>query len=451
MSPDEEIVRHLGQHPTHSQHYFQPKTTDNFQKRRPFLQQKPKEELSHNAPISQTSDTQLFNVGYSVSFANNAKNLRKQQKPRITESSDIITGTRKGQEFVQKPPPGFATHEFASNSLLDASGNSFQHIPQSIVQTNLLPLQQKYYDTSENPYESQQREISDVKQQNHIWHNLSPNLEIFKSTDLSENKPLNSAEFKPSHQFDHANALGKSEGFDYSNAINSAGGTNNSPPPQSSAQQFRQKVNPAGPVLFDNAEDTQIPKQPNLRLPSNVFLPPITYNHNLQTSASSFVPHAKGQSQQVPKLPIDTRLLRNPVLTTKERPVVNNPHSIPIHFDTTLVQEAMNKELLAQQHRASVFHVPPKEPLYEQASVLRENVKPEQFFQEQQEQLKIHRKPQQNEKNDNFKRHKEEYVLRHPRQNRYHVARPDRNIQIHLRPPPMSAAYQRRVYKRPTV
>lgn len=430
LSPEKEIRQVTHHNPTFNQQYSLPKATEYFQKRKPFLQQKPKEELIQSNP--QSSDNQLFNVGYTVNFAN-AKNQQQFQRPRVSDNSDIITGTRKGQEFVQKPQQSFTTHELSSNSLLE------KQIPQNIVQTNLLPLQPKYYDTSENPYQNQQQEINEG-QQNHLWHNLSPGIEIFKSTDLSEDKPVDLNDFKPSHQFDHAKALGNSEGFGYSNAINSAGGVSNQPPPQiQNVERFRQNPNSAGPVLFDNVDDVRIRKQPNLRIPTNVFLPPITHNHNLQTSASNLITH--GKTQQAPKLPIDTRLLRNPVLTTKERPLENDPHSIPIHFDTSLVQEAMNKELLAQKHRVSLLHVPGKEPFYTQ-----ENVKPELFYQEPQEQLKVQRKPQPSEK-----RHKEDYVLRHPRQNRHYITRPDRNIQIHLRPPPMSTSHQRRVYRRTPV
>lgn len=435
--PSEKAVRQVVHH-TPSYPRFLPKTpTDGFQhQRKPFLQQKPKEELLPS------SDTQSFNVGYSVRFANN-KNPHQQQKfsrpPQVTENTDIITGTRKGHEYVQKP--AFPTQELSSNSLLDTS----RHIPQNIIHSNLLPLQPKYYDTSENTYEPQ----TDVNEHSNPWHNLSPSVEIFKSADLSENQsPLGVEDFKPSHQFDHAKALGKSEGFDYSNAINTGADKHYTPQGENHIQQPRQKINAAGPVLFENTGSVSNrfnKQQPHfLRIPSAAYL---QHSDSLREQTSLI------GANNAPKFPIDTRLLRNPVLTTtKERTLENDPQTIPIHLDTSLIREAMNKEILAlsQKNHANQFHVPANN---EQVTPTYESTKQEVLFAEQHQDqpLKIYRNPPQVEKPESFKRHKEEYVLRHPRQNRFTVKRPDRNIQFHLRPPPVATSYQRRVFRRTSV
>lgn len=126
-------------------YYIPPKTIENYQK--PIQYQ-------NNAIVTaKQPDSQLFNVGYSVSFADAKKNLLKKSVFNIAQKDgDIITGTRKGQEIVEKP-----------------SDFTFQ-------------------------------------QQN------SPSIEIVKSEEININSQ------RPG-EFDHANALGRSVGFDYTNAL----------------------------------------------------------------------------------------------------------------------------------------------------------------------------------------------------------------------------------------
>lgn len=128
-------------------YYIPPKTIETYQK--PLQYQ-------NGVLTAKEPDSQLFNVGYSVSFANAKKNLKKQVYRGLGDG-DIITGTRKAQEIVEKP----------------------------------------------SDYHLQQQQ-------------QSPAVEIIKSDELN----VNHAHFnQPPQQFDHANALGRSIGFDYSNAM----------------------------------------------------------------------------------------------------------------------------------------------------------------------------------------------------------------------------------------
>lgn len=135
-------------------HYIQPKTIENYQK--PLQYQNQGGVLTAKVP-----DSQLFNVGYSVSFADAAKKNFKKSIYRQPEG-DIITGTRKTEETVQKP------------------------------------LEYKWQQQEQN----------------------SPSVEIIKSDELSLNgNSAPSFHAQQPQQFDHANALGRSIGFDHTNVM----------------------------------------------------------------------------------------------------------------------------------------------------------------------------------------------------------------------------------------
>lgn len=219
-------------------HYLFPKTLDTYQQREPLVQV-PKSELLHS--LGGAGDSQLFNVGYSMSF--DQKQLPEPQpqfqRPLKLENSEIITGTRKAQEFVQKPlgldfPQ---QQEFFSNSLQEQPNrykNSFTpkgniNLFQSSGSKNLLsqngvsPFKQKYYQALEGFGSAPQSGLPPITKP---WHNLnSGGVEILRSTELSPNAKVfdSTGAFKQSQQFDHAGALQKSVGFDYSNALNADG------------------------------------------------------------------------------------------------------------------------------------------------------------------------------------------------------------------------------------
>lgn len=172
-------------------YYIPPKTIENYQKPLQY----------HNGVLTaKHPDSQLFNVGYSVSFADAKKQLLK--KPifnRGLQDGDIITGTRKAQEIVEKPA-------------------DFQ-----------------------------------IQQQ----QNSPASIEIIKSEELNVNQ-------QQPQQFDHANALGRSIGFDYTNGL------------EGRSPIYKKYVRPGG-TLEQKAEHYFNGKQP-LRVV------------HLQTAASGAVP-----------------------------------------------------------------------------------------------------------------------------------------------------------------
>lgn len=220
-------------------HYLFPKTLDTYEQRQPLIQV-PKSELLQSEGGAR--DSQLFNVGYSMSFAN--KQLPEPQpqfqRPLKLENSEIITGTRKAQEFVQKPV-GLdfpQQQDFFSNSLQEQPNryrssftpksniNLFKSSTGSknaLNQNGLSPFKQKYYQALEGFGGAQQNDLPPITKP---WHNInSGGVEILRSTELSPNAKVfdSTGAFKQSQQFDHAGALQKSLGFDYSNALNAEG------------------------------------------------------------------------------------------------------------------------------------------------------------------------------------------------------------------------------------
>lgn len=159
-------------------YYIPPKTIETYQK--PLQYQ-------NSVVTAKQPDSQLFNVGYSVSFADAKKNLKKQVYKGI-QDGDIITGTRKAQEVVQKP--------------------------------------------------------SNFQLQHH-----SPSIEIIKSEELNVNNAHLNINSQQPQQFDHENALGRSIGFDYSNAMDGGGAI------------YKKYVRPGG-TLDKKAENYFNTKQP---------------------------------------------------------------------------------------------------------------------------------------------------------------------------------------------
>lgn len=207
FNADPEDITNTNKKTRQTQHYLFPKTLQNYQKQEPFLQQVPKQQLISQG--KQQQDSQLFNVGYSMSFANDAQNFLKPkfQKPLNADSGDIITGTRKGQEFVQKPASvGFQPPEFVSNSIQD-----------NVPRPGFSPVGQKYYQSLAN-FQASQAPISAQKSVS-PWE--TADVEVLKSTELTSGSNGFGPDraFKPSQQFDHASALGKSVGFDFTNGV----------------------------------------------------------------------------------------------------------------------------------------------------------------------------------------------------------------------------------------
>ncbi|RZC34575.1 hypothetical protein BDFB_005941 [Asbolus verrucosus] len=358
--------------------------------------------------------SQLFNVGYSVSFtSNNNKqpskfpSLPKYTRTNHLDNGEIITGTRKQNEEVQGPNINLSPQDYVSTALINSKKQKISGIkpkphfitnypnPKALLtQANLSPVTQKYYKTLEQ-LKPQVQNIQDL-QQKYSWRNLSPGVEIIRSTEV----PTVSQKFTRSDQslhFDHAKALGRSQDFDYTNAV-----------------------------------DNNIPQQTNL-----------FYNHLKKgklTSAQQ-LPSLAFANQNVPsKLPIDTTLLKEP---------------IPIQVDTRLVEEAMrnqfgiysnNKYTQDPVQDVSYFQQTYRTiPVHENIQNKQEIYQPEQpqGFQDYQSnqsrfQYKIYGKPQP--MTGPFNEKQEEQQLQ--RQPRYLS-----DLSTNLRPPPFATVpYQRRIH-----
>lgn len=139
---------------------------------------------------------QLFNVGYSINIMNNEPKLKMripQPLPPNKVRGDIITGSHK--DAVGKPSELNIVESFP-----------VIHAPTQIHhQVNMIPA--KYIDVSKK--ESSEKVADSEAKGTYVWKTLSPGVEI--SGFLSEEEQ--------SQHFDHAGALGKSEGFDITNAV----------------------------------------------------------------------------------------------------------------------------------------------------------------------------------------------------------------------------------------
>ncbi|XP_017768630.1 PREDICTED: uncharacterized protein LOC108556860 [Nicrophorus vespilloides] len=224
--------------------------------------------------------SQSFNVGYSVKFGNDRK-----RKPQQIYEPDVITGSHK--EEVKNP--------FAA---------SYDQRPE---QNPLV-----YYSPKPN------------------WKNLSPTVEIYRSKEIDVNK------FQPVNykNFDHERALGKSVGFDYSNAVE----INSQQPTHINFPSKKTKLDLSAQGITYSALESKKPK--------------------LDFTPFSGLVEAKKPKLDVsvyelkkPKFALDTSLLRDPILTTGNK-VLNSISSqqIPIHFDTTLIKE-MGKQIKEQHHK----------------------------------------------------------------------------------------------------
>lgn len=169
--------------------------------------------MNPNQPPSQS-----FNVGYSVKFGGLPLALRQITKQQqIFTDSDIITG--KNKEEVMKPVDVInpVSEEFVFNnhkkhnkvkyhkpapSSFDSTKLSAYHDVSSTTQVKMQPFEPDY--------------AYSKKTGNSHWRILSPGVEIYKSKSLAT---IPSEPQEDSKRFDHAKAIGRSIGFDYTNVV----------------------------------------------------------------------------------------------------------------------------------------------------------------------------------------------------------------------------------------
>jgi hypothetical protein len=365
----------------------------------PYANQELAPAYTQNYPTN-APQSQLFNVGYSVSFTNGERQSKPPPPPKYTrttnlDNGEIITGTRKRNEEVQVPTINLSPQEYVSSALISGkkqkiSGikakphfvSAFPNPKVLLSQANLSPSTQKYYKALEQvkPQVQNTQEL----QQKYTWRNLSPGVEIIRSTEV----PAASHKYTRTEQhFDHAKALGRSQDFDYSNAVD------NSNAPQQNTLYYSHLKKPQ----FEQA--------------------PIVIGAN------------------VPKLPMDTSLLRE---------------QIPIQVDTRFVDEAMRNAFygnskFSQVPEQTVQEVNYAQQAYRTIPVQETQSKPVQVVYQQAQafqeydptrfQYKIYGKAQPVP--GGFNERQEEQIQRQPR----FVS----DIHTNLRPPPFATVYQKRI------
>lgn len=157
------------------------------------------------------SQQQLYNVGYSINIENNSPKLmyRVPNPPNRNAHSyrqqkllngDVITGVNKIK--VEKPF-GFSQNHQDTN--LPATTNNYIVLDHG---------KRNQFASPSIPEKPLNKVYSDVKNTHgYTWKNLSPNVEI------SGYHSLNNKQNSQSQTFDHAGALGRSQGFDISNVV----------------------------------------------------------------------------------------------------------------------------------------------------------------------------------------------------------------------------------------
>ncbi|CAH0561044.1 unnamed protein product [Brassicogethes aeneus] len=253
---------------------------------------------------AKNTNTQLFNVGYSVRFKNPvARQVASPSRPNLDEG-EIITGTRKANEQVAIPQ--------SANSLTDDSGSkpTFEALEAKPEDLYLSPTTQQYLKNLEvgKPTISATEEARKY-QQNYSWRNLGPSAEIIRSSEI----PLN-------HQpiFNHASALGRSQTFDFTNGVND--------------QHQQQQASSLVPTYNPYQSKTQ-------------FLPPISQHIHTKLNHINQIPTSMPQVNTGSyNLPVDTSLLRDPYLTTNMQSVPNDNKMIPIHFNVRPLEDAMKNQ-----------------------------------------------------------------------------------------------------------
>lgn len=247
-----------------------------------------------------------FNVGYNLRFQEGNKKFHLPPGGKKFENAEVIRGRLKNNEQVRAPGPN---QEYGPQTFL-------QQKPSSSTRYTSSPTNQHYQTT-------RQPSFSYPTQQNiFIKPEQSQNDAPWKSIGIEEQQAIQPQNyFEKSFNnpqgfasFNHDVALKNSESFDFSNVHG-----------QISYGDDRSGVEDNIPAGSEHH-------------PQNIDL------NNLNIEA-----HIPKNLRGVKPLPLDTSLLQDPVLTTSLK---GNPDTaklggkvIPIHFDVSSVQAAVQKEL----------------------------------------------------------------------------------------------------------
>lgn len=286
-------------------------------------------------------DTQLFNVGYSVTFKNGPNENKQTKRQQILDNGEIITGTRKRNEQVDAPQDfsvqsrqiqqiGISERKHKISGIKPKPNqNQFQtgaNTKQLVNSANLTPATQKQLKQLENvqPQFMLQKQVHD----NFAWRNLGPDVEIVRSSEIPIGNNLKSN----GQSFNHEKALGRSESFDFTNALD-----NNVGELKGTTQKF----------VLEKADPTPIT---NLIQPTTNYVPISTQTQNIDVPVQQYFGNGiklmSTNGGPAPKFPVDMSLLRDPIITTDLKHVPENPNVIPIHFDIRPIQEAVKSHLV---------------------------------------------------------------------------------------------------------
>lgn len=300
--------------------------------------------------------SQDFNVGYSLNLGGGAHGSSQPQS--TLEYSDIITGSPK-LETGRKP----SFNVDASTKLLGES--------------NVTPDTQKYFSALSSGTKS--------------WQNISPNIEISQSKEIQ----IGQNSLSSFNHFDHQKAIGKSQGFDFSNVVDG----------QNQQQDFFKQ-----PSSFGISGATTV----SLGSPKNPSSIDLT---NYQQSSGQFdssYPQLEATFQNTPKFPLDTHLLKEAGISTSD-PKSPGLDSLPVQIDTSIIdkfktntesllktpiskeqpaqQELMQMELQFQQQQASQ-----QQNAHIQAMQMQFQKEFQQLQQQQQQQKQHFQQPQAQQK-----------------------------------------------------
>ncbi|KAF7283704.1 uncharacterized protein LOC143204879 isoform X2 [Rhynchophorus ferrugineus] len=251
------------------------------------------------------SDINTFNVGYNIRFGQQSEPYKQ---PKLTtrnhkfENAEIITGKVKHNEKVRAPNShGFNNKEQPIKKLVQYQQ---QHEP-------LLP-------TNYGQSASRIQVIQSQYQPSPHWRNMGPNMEMTRSLEgspMPENifhtnylpNQANQNHFRQvtaDSSFNHVQAMKNSQPFDFSNAH--------------------------GELIADSLSQSSNHYTENTKFP-------FPDNINVESAIPA---HLKG----VKPLPLDTSLLKEPVLMTGVQNVAKNSRILPIHFDLRPIQVALQEQ-----------------------------------------------------------------------------------------------------------
>ncbi|KAL1506763.1 hypothetical protein ABEB36_006066 [Hypothenemus hampei] len=313
--------------------------------------------------LKESKGPNLFNVGYNLNFKDNGYPLRKPEEPRRLplfdgkkfENAEVITGRLKKNEKVRAPSvnPNLSPQDFVSQAFLKqkASGSTrYTSSPTNTMSKYAFPTREqvsKY--PSQSPtftYNTQQTIFKDViKATRPDPIQLSPD---FKTSYETNGNKWTSDQLEPQEfdqyfrkqsnadsqafdTFDHEVAIKNSETFDFSNAHGEINFGNN--------KEISDVV-----AAGSNAEPTIVQAPVNF----NSNGPPATDLNNINIEA-----HIPKNLRGVKPLPLDTSLLKDPVLTTNFNEVPQHGKVIPIHFDVRPIQTVMQREISKAQNYAT--------------------------------------------------------------------------------------------------